>query len=490
MITIPDEATFTQWILTADAVFRDELQRPRALHLDPAGLVSMIQIAANGGHAEDMVAAVRASDEWKALHAPPPPRPPIAPVTATARRGVVRTEGAMFVDDVGPFYPLGGTLFWGLRGWKVDRDRVKANLQYLAKYRFDFVRILGHVEWPGNEVDWRWAIAEDVLGAFLDYAFHDCGLRTELTLLGTLSSQVDLDAICTRAAAVINQRPHTVLDVEMANEWYQNGINGDLGILRRMARACRAAGLQNILALSSAESGIPFDDAHGGKMIVDGANLQTIHMDRGLGDDGWRAVRQSWDWRDLPFAVSHNEPIGPRSSVAEMVDPLKLSMLRATGILNGVGAFVLHNGAGVAGQIDDRHNRPANLWEVPGIDAVMKAVRSVDLAIPPRVSQGRHWNNQWAGNPFHCTAIWPDTPTGVNRSYLVETSDGFVACANGITSAATYVCERSVRLEIFDPVVGAVVRTETVGAGQQVTLTPTTRDESNHGAYIVRGTWQ
>ena len=49
--------------------------------------------------------------------------------------------------------------------------------------------------------------------------------------------------------------------------------------------------------------------------------------------------------------------------VAEEVDPMRLAMLRAVGLINGVGAFVLHNGSGVAGKVDPGHNRPANLWE-------------------------------------------------------------------------------------------------------------------------------
>jgi hypothetical protein len=76
-ILIPNEAALTEWIATADAIFRDELRRPPALHLDPAGLSSMLQIAASGGTADDMVAAVRSSPEWHALHdAPPVPSKP------------------------------------------------------------------------------------------------------------------------------------------------------------------------------------------------------------------------------------------------------------------------------------------------------------------------------------------------------------------------------------------------------------------------------
>src|SRR5439155_12200302 len=121
------------------------------------------------------------------------------------------------------------------------------------------------------------------------------------------------------------------------------------------------------------------------------ATLATIHMDRTYGDGGWRECRQPWDWKDFPFPVSHNEPIGPRSSVAEETDPMRLAMLRAVGLINGVEAFVLHNGAGVGGRVDPAHNRPANLWEVPNIDAIMDAVRGVDALMPARAGDGQHW---------------------------------------------------------------------------------------------------
>lgn len=299
-------------------------------------------------------------------------------------------------------------------------------------------------------------------------------------------------ALCQNMAAILASRPDTVLDIEMVNEWYQNGVNGDFGLLQFMGQVCRRAGIPHVLALSSGEQGMPFEQVLAGAMVIAGANLQTIHMDRGLGDEGWRAVRQPWDWRDCTFPVSHNEPIGPRSSVAEMTDPLQLAMLRATGILCGVTSFVLHNGAGVAGQIDPTHNRPANLWEVPGIDAIMEAVRAVDTFMPPDIWTGRHWNNQWEGNPFYCTEIWPDTPRGVNRSYLVETPTGFYVCANGIKDVATYInaAGRTVEVELFDPVVGSVVRSEAVAPGGVITIWPESRDASGNGAYIIKGTYR
>jgi len=84
-ILIPSEAALTEWIATANAIFRDELDRPPTLCFDPAGLASMLQIAASGGTAADMVAAVRSSPEWIALHAAAAPIAEPAPLLVAPR---------------------------------------------------------------------------------------------------------------------------------------------------------------------------------------------------------------------------------------------------------------------------------------------------------------------------------------------------------------------------------------------------------------------
>jgi hypothetical protein len=222
-------------------------------------------------------------------------------------------------------------------------------------------------------------------------------------------------------------------------------------------------------------------------MPSDAATLATVHMDRGFGDGGWREVRQPWDWKDLRFPVAHNEPIGPRSSVAEEVDPLRLAMLRAVGLINGVGAFVLHNGAGVAGVVDPVHNRPANLWEVPGIDAVMDAVRGVDAIVPLHAGDGNHWNNAWAGNPLVADAFWSDgADHGVNRNYTVATPDGFISTESGVQGYVVLTVANHSRVEVFDALAGKVQEVE-VAAGGTLTLTPVSVDNNGDGAFVVVG---
>jgi hypothetical protein len=217
------------------------------------------------------------------------------------------------------------------------------------------------------------------------------------------------------------------------------------------------------------------------------ANLLTIHMDRTFGDGGWRAVRQPWDWKDFSYPIAHNEPIGPRSSVAEEVDPVRLATLRAVGIINGVGAFILHNGAGVMGKVDPAHNRPANLWEVPNIDAVMAAVRGIDAILPAHAGDGQHWNNAWAGNPWVADAFWGDgADHGVNRNYTVATPDGWISIEAGIADHVVMTPRQHSRVEVFDVLTGKIGEVELAG-GQTYTLVPGSRDSNGYGALIVIG---
>jgi len=287
-------------------------------------------------------------------------------------------------------------------------------------------------------------------------------------------------------------RTEKILDVEVANESYGRPVSLDR--MQETGRYLRQ-NLPNLVALSSGEGLDAYvsnsadwrADYEAVYMPSDAANLGTIHMDRGFGDAGWREVLQPWDWKDLPFPVSHNEPIGPRSSVAEEVDPLRLAMLRAVGLINGVGAFVLHNGAGVAGVVDPGHNRPANLWEVPGIDAVMDAVRGVDQWLPARAADGQHWNNAWAGNPWVADAFWSDGDDhGVNRNYTVSAGDGWISTESGIEGYVVMTASRHSLVEIYDPLQGKVNEVE-LQAGEQLTQTPVSLDNNGDGALIVIG---
>jgi hypothetical protein len=405
------------------------------------------------------------------------------------RHGIVRADSRSFVDDDGTFYPLGATMMWSLWGWKNDQARLKQNLDFLKQHHWDYVRILGEVDWAGETIDPNWPDYQQVLGEFIDYAYDVCGLRTELTLVGGVGDPM---AIAQKVAPVINAgRQHKILDIEVANESYQRPVT-----LQQMQDAGKwlLQNTPNLVALSSSEGlgsyvmNPVWPNDYGPTLVPPGsATLGTTHMDRTYGDDGWRETRQPWDFKDLPFPVSHNEPIGPRSSVAEETDPMRLTMLRAVGLINGVGAFVLHNGAGVTGQIDPAHNRPANLWEVPGIDAIMNAVRGLDDWMPPRAGEGQHWNNAWAGNPWVADAFWSDgADHGVNRNYTVSTADGWIATEAGVKDHVVLTASRHARVEIFDALKGKTGEIE-LQAGQTLNLVPDSLDDKGYGAFVIVG---
>lgn len=409
------------------------------------------------------------------------------------RHGIVHADGRSWVDDDGAFYPLGGTLFWAMYGWKNDRDRLVQNLEYLANHHYDYVRILAEVDWPGESISPSWPDYAQVLGELIDYAYDHFGLRVEITMIGG-GNGVDFMGLAQTIVGVVTaNRQHKVLDVEVANESYQRPISLDQ--MRQVGTYFMQSLPGQMVALSSAEGLGAYapgttdwiGDTINTYLQPGTANLVTIHMDRGYGDDGWREVRQPWDWKDFPVPVSHNEPIGPRSSVAEEVDPIRLGMLRAVGIINGVEAFVLHNGSGVAGVVDPAHNRPANLWEVPNIDAIMDTVRAVDAILPARAGDGQHWNNAWAGNPWVADAFWSDgADHGVNRNYTVSTPDGWISTESGIKDHVVMTPRQHCRIQVFDLLAGMVEEVE-LGAGEAHTLTPVSRDSGNYGALIVIG---
>jgi hypothetical protein len=409
------------------------------------------------------------------------------------RKGIVHADGRNYVDDDGAFYPVGGTLMWALYGWKYDRARLEDNLKYLSDHHYDYVRILAEVQWPGEMIEPSWPDYAQVLGEFVDTAYNKYGLRSEITIIGS-GDGIDVMALAQTVATVVNAgRRHEVLDIEVANESYQRPVS--LAQMRAAGSYLMQALPGQLVALSSAEgvgayvpNGTDFRQDSINTYLQPGtANLLTIHMDRTFGDGGWREVRQPWDWKDFPAPISHNEPIGPRSSVAQDADPVRLATLRAVGIINGVEAFVLHNGAGVMGRLDPAHDRPPNLWEVPGIDGVMTAVRGVDAILPPHAGDGQHWNNAWAGNPWVADAFWGDGANhGVNRNYTVATTDGWCSIEAGIKDHVVMTASRHSRVEIFD-ILGMKVNEVELQGGQTLTLTPVSADSNGYGSLVIIG---
>jgi len=423
-------------------------------------------------------------------HVDPPLGPPVPPDGLAARHraaGVVRVQDRVFVDETGPFRPLGATLFWALWGWTNDRDRVKKSLGFLAARGIEFVRILGDVGWENQEIDSTAADYESILASVIDTCFDTHGMRVELTLWG--GSRRDPVAAAARAARVITAgRQHKILDIEAGNESFQNGP--DDATIGRMLSILNGTG-----CLTAASSPGPQEDALARlkQFRTLGARIGTIHTERTPGQRGERAVRQVRDFQGLDFGLSANEPPGPRSSVAEMTDPRKLAMLRGLGIFSGVGAFVLHNANGVTGSVDERHNRGGDLWTVPDIDTIHAVVRGVDAILPLGVET---WGKSTQhggfahpetfgdfGQPMAADSIWSDGfPSGCDRCYGAVNGSDFVTMVSDVVDFVELRARGGCDVEVFDVARPTAPRRASLGAGETIRL-----EQRESSDFIVRG---
>jgi len=217
---------------------------------------------------------------------PPPP--------LVARTGLVRAEHKVIRDDTGIFHPLGLTFFWGVYGWKYERDRVLAHLAWLAPKRFDYLRILGEVDWVGRSIEpWAWPDYAPQLQGFVDAAY-DHGLRTEMTIVGgTQFDQTTGDRrfvptdLARQVATALVGRESKVMHYEMANEWARlDKVGGqDLIDMTRVVDGISP----NLISLSCPEAD-GYEQAREVTKAASGS-AYTIHPRRSDHDAYWSHVR-------------------------------------------------------------------------------------------------------------------------------------------------------------------------------------------------------
>lgn len=405
--------------------------------------------------------------------------------TYQRRAGVVHGAGPQFVDDGGAFLPLGATLFWALRGWKFERERITRNLTWLASHGFDYYRVFGEVAWAGLETDPRWPDYRAQLAGLIDFAYDVLGLRTQLTMFAsaTLGPTSRAAAMMTE---VVQARPHKVIFVEVANEWYANFK--DEALLKAIGHGVRTALPQNLVALSApreenAQQVFRAWNAAGA------SNMGVAHFDRrdNTGEWKWRHVRKPWEPRQHACPASSNEPGGPRSSGAAFEEPIHLVMSRAVGILCGYDGYVLHNGAGIFGvPRPDHGGRPANLWEIPGIDRTATIVRALDGLLPPNPSAGTQTRAGLGNHPLTADAFVESSGRGVVRDYAITNGNSFWQTIIGLKDHVGMKARAAYALDIVDPIDGSIMR-RSVKAGETFGLYPRSHDSRGFGALIIRG---
>lgn len=404
------------------------------------------------------------------------------------RSGLVLPFGSSGITDAeGPFLGLGASLFWALWAFVHDRERLERNLAVLSG-RVHYIRVFAVVGpgggWADRTVDPRdrgWA---DAAAGLTDLAFDTYGIRIEWTVFAGIDncpSQTErIDAVG-RLIAALQGRFEKVMHFEVANEAGINGFDGVTGAdnLRELAAILKDR-TPNLVAVSA-----PGSEEQGQAWYEHSqADLATIHPDRSQSGTGgmWRPVRQPWDVHfqpGLPSLRSLNEPIGPRSSVAMDDDPLRLVMLAATGYVTGSAMFVLHTGAGVrGGGAADLGTgkfylpRPANIWEVEHIDAILDGLVLVAMGLPPDVPNWskQNGNSKFPDYPFHVEHLTEDV---ILRAYCAVGGSRFVAVPMQIMKPVQLQARRKMTLRAFDPLSGDLLQKADLEAGQTLTLNTT-----------------
>lgn len=355
------------------------------------------------------------------------------------RTGIVRADGKCVRDDQGIFNPMGATLFWSLYGWMFERDRIVAHLDWLATKGIDYVRILCEVDWPTRTINPVWAMTESVLGEFLD-ACDARGFRVQLTLVGGVNGDKRAQGIAAALTPIVKKRPHTVIGFEICNEYERLDKMTPLPMVKA-SQYLRSQFPQHLIGLScfvgDGEHAIP--SVQWLKYMKDGgANWYILHLRRSSHDYKWSHVRQGYDFKNSDYPGDNNEPQGPQSSVADLDNPMQLAMSRVVSTVCGAPFYVLHVAQGVLGIADANHGRPANMWDVPNVDACFAAVRAVDPLLPVDVANWDVQNNAWTHHPMPLpgavgVGFWEGNKNGsVNKNYAAVRGNEFCVALLGV----------------------------------------------------------
>jgi len=414
-----------------------------------------------------------------------------------APEDLVRVDGATFRDAGGPFNALGASLFWLAWGFEHDRRRLESNLRTLADAGVDFVRALAVVGpghgWEDRTIDPRAPTWREAVAGATDLAYDRYGLRVQWTIFGGVDgtpTAAERRRVVDEVIAVVAERPHKIFAVEIANEAFQNGFNGESGVaeLRELGKIA-ASRLDVPVALSSA----PGDDAcptYAGA----GVDFATIHYDRDVSQARpWAPVLRPWTYPSafdaacrgaLPRAVSNNEPIGPQSSVAAEGDALRLVLAYVTTFVAGNGAYVLHTGPGIrGGGADDRaRGRSANIGEFPNAARILGALGAARKALPPGLAGWAHHDASSASAPFggFQPAIERGTLAGAfSATRGVES----VTVVLGLTGQVRLTSRSASVVDVIDPLTWKTIGTHRLAAGESFNV----RARRDGDGLIVKG---
>lgn len=406
------------------------------------------------------------------------PQPTPTPAPTHRRSGAVRPAGVSSVqDDAGAWNALGTSLFWAIWGEANEPARLEQNLAFAASSGFDYIRILGMVgtdSWRDRAIDPKspsyWATVDALLNRLERH-----GLRAQVTVFADAQAMMpdmgEREVFADTWAAKVESRRDRFVYVEVANEYWQNGLS--LEELRGLARRMNARTDVLIAASSPACGSYPegspaewqkeledgkIDTAEQGRRVAcagewtslygsGAADLMTFHFDRDVSkaDGSWRPVRQPWEMQFGAFATgvkryANQEPIGPESSVAADDNPERLTMAAVITWLSRGAFYTLHTGAGIrgGGQADRDRGRSVDLWDVANIRTTAAALEGV-RKILPAMQDCSPKNGHWSDAPMRVSNL-----DAVTRAYQTICSDGtFVATLIGVRAPVTLELQRA-----------------------------------------------
>lgn len=405
---------------------------------------------------------------------PPIPPIPIEPPTplppGTARLGVPRGNGFQIIDDSGGWLAWGTSAFWLNGGYLREKQRAVDNLAWIAGERIDFARVIATglkkdgVECSISPKDPNF---QSTIAGLADEA-RAHGLRLQWSIFG---ATYDAPTKAERAKAVdlfceaLKGREASVQLVEIANEGWQNGFEGDAGRDELKDLVARVwTHLPAVLVAPTCPK--PGDDVSPDKIEYyyknTQATIQTHHYSRSTkAPDGvWRPTRKPW--RESKFAVNgccllcqNNEPRGPDSSGTQTHDPLVLAMDAVTTWLCGVSTYVLHTGAGIFGIADPSRGRPANLWETTDIAAINSAIRTSRALLPPDLPNWTKHQANASSNPFTFVDVPEEQFT---LAYAATSGNQIIQPVGGVVKDTTFTL-RTGRCQgkVYHPVTGQVL---------------------------------
>jgi hypothetical protein len=397
--------------------------------------------------------------------------------------GRIRLVGHAVADDRGEFPALGASLFWAAWGYKHDRPRLDAALKLLADHRFDYIRALGVVGrqpyWSGREIDSRWPDYKDVIAGLTDYAYDRYGLRTEWTIFAD-ADQVNPSAderlkLIDTFVAMSRRREHKIMHFEVANESWQNGFGGAEGIRQIRELTKRLTDATDIPVAISDSEGHECRD-HLALYKDAAADIQTEHFSRDVSGPlrAWGPVIAPWSVREcagLPTAVSNNEPVGPKSSVASESDPLRIIGGAIASYMAGVGLYVFHTDAGVWGR--------TAISDMPNAGTILDGFAAMKGYLPSDIANWRRHRHDSKESPFipyagkARGAIWPDGhDDGAAEVLGSDKGDRFFVVPVGVVNGLTLEARRDMEFDVLHPLTGEQLEHHSLKAGETVRPRP------------------